>query len=333
VLGEKMTEETKKISIIEKEIKEKIISWIVMLLIFITIYRNMLDIFLLTFIITFIFYHLVEIVQNKICKRFSFIIPDGLILSILYIIFITLLVFGSIEIAPKIVKQFTDIGEILIAFDVNAVRESLDPRLAEIFDHIDFNTYISEAGNMLASGVTTISIFGVSLFISLILSFLLLLEKKKIKKFGERLASSKISFVYHYWIKFGGNFAVTFGKVMKVQVTIAFINAIASMILLAVLGFSKILGLGVMITLIHAVEAYLLNPKLMSSKTELPVCFVFIILIVAENYLGVWGLLIGVPIFIFLMSALDVDYSNTSKKEKNQKKNGNSRSFNPVDRH
>lgn len=328
-----MTEETKKISIIEKEIKEKIISWIVMLLIFITIYRNMLDIFLLTFIITFIFYHLVEIVQNKICKRFSFIIPDGLILSILYIIFITLLVFGSIEIAPKIVKQFTDIGEILIAFDVNAVRESLDPRLAEIFDHIDFNTYISEAGNMLASGVTTISIFGVSLFISLILSFLLLLEKKKIKKFGERLASSKISFVYHYWIKFGGNFAVTFGKVMKVQVTIAFINAIASMILLAVLGFSKILGLGVMITLIHAVEAYLLNPKLMSSKTELPVCFVFIILIVAENYLGVWGLLIGVPIFIFLMSALDVDYSNTSKKEKNQKKNGNSRSFNPVDRH
>lgn len=366
-----MTEETKKISIIEKEIKEKIISWIVMLLIFITIYRNMLDIFLLTFIITFIFYHLVEIVQNKICKRFSFIIPDGLILSILYIIFITLLVFGSIEIAPKIVKQFTDIGEILIAFDVNAIRESLDPRLAEIFDHIDFNTYISEAGNMLASGVTTISIFGVSLFISLILSFLLLLEKKKIKKFGERLASSKISFVYHYWIKFGGNFAVTFGKVMKVQVTIAFINAIASMILLAVLGFSKILGLGVMIfflglipvagviisliplciiafniggitkviavilmiTLIHAVEAYLLNPKLMSSKTELPVCFVFIILIVAENYLGVWGLLIGVPIFIFLMSALDVDYSNTSKKEKNQKKNGNSRSFNPVDRH
>ena len=55
-------------------------------------YLEYADIFLLTFIITFIFYHLVEIVQNKICKRFSIIIPDGLILSILYIIFITLLV-------------------------------------------------------------------------------------------------------------------------------------------------------------------------------------------------------------------------------------------------
>ncbi|MDD4564986.1 MAG: AI-2E family transporter [Eubacteriales bacterium] len=343
-----MTEETKKISIVEKEFKEKIISWIVMLLIFITIFWNMLNIFLLTFIITFIFYHLIALVQRKICKRFSFEVPDGLILSILYIVFIALLVIGGIEIAPKIVKQFIDIGEILIAFDINAVRASIDPRLAELFGHIDFNRYISEAGTMLATGVTTISIFGVSLFLSLILSFLLLLEKKKIKRFGERLSGSKISFVYHYWIEFGGNFSVTFGKVMKVQVTIAFINMIASMILLAFLGFPKILGLGVMIfllglipvagvtisliplsiiafniggitkviavilmiALIHAMESYLLNPKLMSSKTELPVCFVFIILIVAENYLGVWGLLIGVPIFIFLMRALDVDYSS-----------------------
>lgn len=348
-----MTEETRKISIKENEFKEKTISWIVMLLIFITIFWNVLDIFLLTFIITFVFHHLIVLVQGKVCKRFSFEVPDGLILSILYIIFIALLVIGGIEIVPKIVKQFTDIGEILIAFDINTVRESLDPRLAELFGHIDFNSYISEAGNMLATGVTTVSIFGVSLFLSLILSFLILLEKKKIKKFGERLATSKISFVYQYWIKFGGNFAKTFGKVMKVQVMIAFINAIVSMILLTILGFSKILGLGVMIFLlglipvagviisliplsiiafnlggitkviavifmiasIHAVEAYLLNPKLMSNKTELPVCFVFIILIVAENYLGVWGLLIGVPIFIFLMAALDVDYSDTYKKK------------------
>lgn len=224
---------------------------------------------------------------------------------------------------------------------------------------------------MLVTGVTTVSFFGVSLFLSLILSFLLLLEKKKISRFGERLAGSKISFVYHYWIKFGGNFAVTFGKVMKVQVTIAFINMIASMILLTILGFPKILGLGimifflglipvagviisliplsiiafniggitkviaviVMIALIHAVEAYLLNPKLMSAKTELPVCFVFIILIVAENYLGVWGLLIGVPIFIFLMSALEVDYSDTCKKERKPKRSkGKPDSLNPIKR-
>lgn len=87
-----MTGETKKISLIEKEIKEKIISWIVMILIFITIFWNMLDIFLLTFIITFIFYHLVELLQNKICNHLTFKVPDGLILSIIYTIFIALLV-------------------------------------------------------------------------------------------------------------------------------------------------------------------------------------------------------------------------------------------------
>ena len=69
-------------------------------------------------------------------------------------------------------------------------------------------------------------------------------------------------------------------------------------------------------------EAYVLNPKFMSNKTELPVCFVFIILLVSEHYLGVWGLLIGVPLFIFLMNALDVNFQEEKKKTKYNTKNG-----------
>ncbi len=172
------------------------------------------------------------------------------------------------------------------------------------------------------------------------------------------LAGSRISFIYDYWITFGGNFCNTFGKVMKVQVTIALINSIISIILLTILGFPQVMSLGVMIfllglipvagvaisliplsiiafniggiskvvavilmvLLIHGLEAYILNPKLMSDKTELPVCFVFIILLVGEHYMGVWGLLIGVPIFIFLLNAMKVNYSDSHKKEKHRKK-------------
>ena len=352
-----MTEEKKTINIIEKDLKERIISWIVMLLIFITIFWYMLDIVLLTFIITFVFYYLVELIQKRLRKLFPVKVPDALILSLLYAVSITIFVFASIEIAPKIAAQFTDIVKLLISFDMNAVRDVLDPRLAEAINHIDFNKYLSEAGAMLASGATVVGGFGINLFLSVILSFLLLLEKNKIRRFGERLADSRISFIYDYWITFGGNFVTTFGKVMKVQVTIAFINAIISMILLTTLGFPQIMTLGLMIfllglipvagviislvplciiafnigginkviavilmiVLIHTMEAYVLNPKLMSNKTELPVCFVFMILLVGEHYLGVWGLLIGVPIFIFLMSALGVDYADTAGKEKKYK--------------
>jgi len=338
-------------------LKERIISWIVMTLMFITIWY-MLNIVLLTFIITFVFYHLVELIQRKRRNFSMYQLPDGLVLTVLYTAFIILLVFLSMEFLPKLAEYFTDLARLFMNFNVDEVKAAIDPRLADMLSHIDFNKYITEAGVMLAAGVTAVGGFGLHLFLSLILSYLLLLEKKKIKKFGERLAGSRISFIYDYWLTFGGNFCKTFGKVMKVQITIATINSVVSMILLTILGFPQIPSLGVMIfllglipvagvaislvplsiiafniggilkvaavilmiLLIHALEAYILNPKLMSHQTELPVCFIFIILLVGEHYLGVWGLLIGVPIFIFLLSVLEVDYLEGKKNKKHKHK-------------
>lgn len=346
--------------------KERILSLVVMTLMFITIWY-MLNIVLLTFIITFVFYHLIELIQGKFKQITDLRIPDGFILTVCYIAFILLLIFASMELVPKLIAQFNDLAKIFMNFDINPVKQALDPRVASALSHIDFNKYIAEAGVMLATGITTVGGFGVNLFLSLILSFFILLEKNKIKAFGEKLAGSRISFMYDYWITFGGNFVKTFGKVMKVQVTIALINSIVSMIILKILGFPQIMSLGLMIFLlglipvagmiislvplciiafnlgglskviavifmiivIHALEAYILNPKLMSSQTELPVCFVFIILLVGEHYLGVWGLLIGVPIFIFLMNALEVDYAGHKKDKK--KKNDDDKITNLED--
>jgi predicted PurR-regulated permease PerM len=69
-----------------------------------------------------------------------------------------------------------------------------------------------------------------------------------------------------------------------------------------------------MIVVLHAIEAYVLNPKLMANRTALPVSFVFVILIVAERYLHFWGLLIGVPLFIFIMTIFHVDYEEACKQ-------------------
>ena len=342
---------------LESDVRERLISWVVMVLMFITMWY-MVDIVLLTFIITFVFYHLLTRIQKKSDQVAGRRLPNGFVLSVLYIIFIMILTFASIVLAPKLAEYFTDLAQVLANFNMDAVKSSIDPRFAEVFDKVDLNKYLGLAGEMLASGVTLVGGFGVSFFLSLILSYLLLLEKRKIRKFGEKLSDSRISFIYEYWITFGGNFCKTFGKVMKVQVTIAFINSIISMIILSILGFPQIMSLGVMIftlglipvagvaislvplsiiafniggipkviavllmiLLIHAIEAYILNPKLMSDQTELPICFIFIILLVGEHYLKVWGLLIGVPIFIFLMNALEVNYHDLSKTKKGKHK-------------
>jgi predicted PurR-regulated permease PerM len=67
-----------------------------------------------------------------------------------------------------------------------------------------------------------------------------------------------------------------------------------------------------MVVVLHALESYILNPKLMSSKTNLPTFITFIILVFGEHFLGVWGLILGIPIFIFFLDLVGVDSKENS---------------------
>lgn len=69
------------------------------------------------------------------------------------------------------------------------------------------------------------------------------------------------------------------------------------------------------ILVIHALETYILNPKLMSSKTNLPIFYTFMVLIFSEHFFGVWGLIVGIPIFMFLLDVLDVTNKDHEIKE------------------
>lgn len=71
-----------------------------------------------------------------------------------------------------------------------------------------------------------------------------------------------------------------------------------------------------MIAFVHAVEAYYLNPKIVSSYMEFPVFITFLVLLVSEHAFGFVGLLIGVPLFYILIDvARDVDaFVNKVKK-------------------
>lgn len=325
--------------------KSKLISLAVMAVILLTFWY-MLDIVLLTFILTFIFYHLLALIQRQCAKVMKCHLPEKLLIIVMYLLIVGIVALAGTAFAPTIVQQISDLGRMLVNFDFNALAESFGPQMNGILHSIDMNKYVTEVGVILATEATKIGGFGVNLFLALLLSLLLLLEKDEINEFGAKLAESKVAFIYEYFVYFGSSFVKTFGEVMKVQVMIAFINAIASVILLSLMGFPQIVGLGfmifflglipvagviislvpltiigfnfggvskvigviVMIVVIHALEAYVLNPKLMSNKTHLPVCFVFIILLVGEHYLGVWGLLTGVPIFMFLLDIFDVDF-------------------------
>ncbi|MDO4552740.1 MAG: AI-2E family transporter [Bacillota bacterium] len=352
-----MSEQNRNTFELSERTKQKLISFVVLLLMFI-LFWNMLNLVLLTFIFTFLFYHLMRVIQRRNRKVLPFMVPDWVVVVLIYVCFLFLLSAVSVELAPRVVEQLGEIANAIVTFDMEALEALLGSRTAALVDSVDIDSYLSQAGSLMAMGLSRVTGFGVYLFLSLLLSLLLLLEKGKIALFARQIQLSPIGYIYEYLYKFGSSFARTFGKVMKVQGTIALINSIVSMLLLAILGFPQILGLGVMIfflglipvagviisfvplgiiafnlggvskvilvlsmiIFIHTLEAYILNPKLMSARTELPVCFVFVILVMGEHYLGVWGLLIGVPIFVFLMDMAGVDYSGIAKKRRRRKK-------------
>lgn len=343
-------------SLIPEEKKQKIISLVVIIGLLLTVWY-MLDLVLLTFLLTFIFYHLLEKVQCRYVKILGRRLPDPLIMVVLYALFIAAVSILSIEVFPKLVHQVNIIATALSNFDIAAVQAAVGERAAALLSGVDVNSYIGQAGTLLAEVFSRLSGFLLNMFIALILSFAIIAEKKKIAQFGINVSKSNISFLYDYFVTYGGGFCQTFGQVMKVQVTIAFINSIITTIALSIFGYPAVGGLGLMvfllglipvagviisfiplsvigftiggimmvlkvvifILLLHAFEAYIMNPKLMSRKTRLPVCFVFLILLIGEHYMGVWGLLIGVPIFIFLMTAFKVDYQVVGSHGKKQK--------------
>lgn len=88
-------------------------------------------------------------------------------------------------------------------------------------------------------------------------------------------------------------------------------------------GFPIVIAIIVMISLIHTIEAYILNPKIVSSYVHFPVFVTFATLIIAEHIFGVIGMLIWVPILAIMISIFgDLDkYISKIKREYYSQKN------------
>lgn len=214
----------------------------------------------------------------------------------------------------------------------------------DYIQNMNFAHYLETGGTVLLNVVKGIGSISADVIFAIILSIFFMLEKKRIYAFLRRFKQSKIGFVYDEVKLFGKKFLNSFGKVIQTQITISFINSILSVIILSIIGFPNLIGLWIMVFLLglvpvagvfislvplsliaysigglryiiyililiavlHAIESYILNPKLMSDKTKLPVFFTFLILIVSEHFLGIWGLIVGIPIVMFILDVLEV---------------------------
>ncbi len=333
-----------------EDLKGKIISAVILAVVMFTFWY-MLDLVMFTFILTCLFNALQNKLQDFCRKVLPFKIHRLLSLTLAYVLVIAVVTFLIAEQIPKLAEQSLQLIDILSKFNFTEFSNNLNPNLAAALDYVNLEHYVTNMSSSLGKMITRITSLSIYFVMALILSFVLIAEKEQIKEMSEKMKKSNIAFIHKYFIEYGTIFVRTFWKVMIVQVTMAFINSTCSVFFLKIMGFQSLLSLWVMIfllglipvagmfisfiplsmiaftiggikmvvevlvliLLLHAVEAYVLNPKLMASKTRLPVPVVFIVLLVAEHYLHVWGLIIGVPLCIFVMHICNIEYSVKEK--------------------
>jgi predicted PurR-regulated permease PerM len=181
--------------------------------------------------------------------------------------------------------------------------------------------------------------FAFQFLISIIISFLLIWDLPKTRERLARFAHGRTADIYAEVAPGAIAFGTMLGRAFEAQSIVAVVNSILSMMVFLLLGLPSIallvmivfvcsyipilgmilstipaaflafklgggphvLWLVVGILVIHAVEAYMLNPLIYGRHLKLHPVAVLAILIVAEHLFGVWGLLLGVPISAFIL--------------------------------
>lgn len=304
--------------------------------------KSMINLLLLTFIFTFIFSQIHKFVYVKVNVWLK--LSSKMVTISLYTIILGVIVIMGIRYIPQITQQLFDIINLISTFNVEQLHDKVGDRIFNIIKEIQIADYVKQSEDKIIQLATQIGTFSMNVVLAFLLSFFFILEKEEIMAFGKRFEGSKLSFIYSYCKYCGRIFLNSFGKVVQLQLVIAFVNSVLSVIALVIMGFPQALGIGtmifilglipvagvivsliplsiiafkvggtvkiievfVMIAVLHALESYVLNPKLMSMKTKLPVFMVFIILLIGEHLMGVWGLLLGIPLFIFFLDIFDI---------------------------
>ncbi|MEX3714570.1 AI-2E family transporter [Cytobacillus horneckiae] len=309
--------------------------------------KSMINVILITFIISFLMDRLVNLVLKRMNINRKFTVIG------LFLLIIGLLSIGISRYLPMIIFEISQlIGQMQSFFSQKHDNIILN-YITEMYERNDISSYLEQGVTVLLKYFSDISSFGVQLLISLILSIFFVLEKPKLIEFTSKFKDSKVAPFYNEIAYFGSKFVQTFGKVIKAQFIIALVNCTLTTFALWIMDFPHLMGLSILIfflglipvagviislfplsliaytiggimlvvylliviMIIHAIEAYILNPKLMSSKTNLPVFYTFIVLIFGEHFFGVWGLIVGIPVFVFLLDVLGVQGNEPLKKK------------------
>ncbi|MBL4934101.1 AI-2E family transporter [Clostridium paridis] len=311
------------------------------------LFRDFMSLIFLTLIETIVVLDISKLIHKKLgfkkvlSKKITNIISFFLVL--LGIVgFLLFFIPDIVNQVNLIITQFKDfdfstLTSLLEKYNINIDQETIMKGVSSI-NGLTFKTF-----NYVKST-------GVNIGLSFLLTFMYILEEDKLRRFFTRFEKGRSKFLYTYYKNLAKKFMKSFVVVIEMQLVISFINSALSCIVLSLLGFnnvfilglmmfmlglipvlgviisfiplgicafqvggiSKVISVLVMIIALHMLESYILNPKIMSTAVNLPIFITFAVLILSEHFIGPWGMIIGIPIFVFLIELVSGEDSEIS---------------------
>ncbi len=180
---------------------------------------------------------------------------------------------------------------------------------------------------------------GSQFLLALLFSFLIVLDLPNLERGAKSLRHTKLRFVYDEMADSLVSFGLTMGRAFEAQFIVATINTVLTLIgiwlihirdemaflalvvficgfipiagvfissipicLLALAqgGLSKVFLVVFLITAVHAVESYIVNPRVFGTHMKMNPVMVMILMTISGKLFGVWGLVLCVPIATYL---------------------------------
>jgi len=204
-------------------------------------------------------------------------------------------------------------------------------------------------GGWIRDGIKYLITIPVQLALSLLLSFFITLDVPRLRRGMRRLKKSRIRDFYEEIAPGLYNFGKLIGRAFQAQGVIALFNTILTFIAISMLGiknevflctivfvcsFIPILGVVLSsvpisivaivqrdgsiflalyaigaILVIHFIETSVLNPKILGDMLHLHPVAVLAVLAIGEHFFGVWGLLLGVPVAVYIFRCVILNES------------------------
>lgn len=216
---------------------------------------------------------------------------------------------------------------------------ALVQQIFSLGEHPDGQNKVNQLLDLVRGVGGKIAAIASAFLLALLFSFLIVLDLPRLSASVSSLEKSKLAFVYREVAGSIRDFATVLGKALEAQFAIAMVNAILTAIGVSLLGlgsamafltvivflcsFIPVLGVFissvpiclialqssglttmllaiVMITVIHLLEGYVLNPRIYGSYMRINPVIVLVILTIGAKLFQIWGLVLGVPICTYI---------------------------------